>query len=205
MHKKFMLACMAIAAFAAFVIAPAASASPVLTSNGTAVPVGASITATNTGETLFTGTFNVKCDHVHLTGTVTKNSGTQIKGTIPVGWAKFNGTGTNTDCTSFFGPTAVTVTSELCVETVEGSDSVKTTGCGGNIVFDLQVTGLGVCKYETASVTGSFETNAGAKVSVSEQPASLKEGSGFTCPSEGKLDMVFDLYTTGGTPQLTIS
>jgi hypothetical protein len=80
MHKKFMMACMAIAAIVAFVIAPAASASPVLTSNGVKVPVGTSITAVNIGITKFTaGGITVECDHDHLVGTVTENTGTKIK------------------------------------------------------------------------------------------------------------------------------
>ncbi|MGN6586940.1 MAG: hypothetical protein ACTHKT_05635, partial [Solirubrobacterales bacterium] len=94
MHKKLMMTCMAIAAFAAFVIAPAASASPVLTENGTAVAVGASIEGKNTGEAIFTTTAgNVNCSSAVLKGTVTKNSGTKITGEIPVGSATYKGTG----------------------------------------------------------------------------------------------------------------
>jgi hypothetical protein len=210
MHKKLMMACMAIAAFAAFVIAPAASASPVLTSNNVPVPVGTSITGHNTGETLFTGAFNVRCTTAHMTGTVTANSGTSIKGTIPVGSAVFTGTGANGDCTSALGNVKVTVNSELCLETVTGSDTVKTTGCGGApVVFTLEVTGTGPCKYSTASVLGTYVTGE-ATILISEQAAKKSEG-GFFCPSEGKLDLHFDLYTTGATPngtpgvQLTIS
>jgi hypothetical protein len=207
MHKKLMMACMAIAAFAAFVVAPAASASPVLTEGASALAVGASIEGKNTGETTFTGTFNVRCTTATMKGAVTSNSGTKIKGEIPVGGAVYSGTGTSGDCTSFFGSTKVTVTSKLCLETVTGADNVAITGCGGAILFDLQVTGLGVCEYQTAvaGITGTFKTNAGATVNVSEQPATLKSGSGFACPAEGKLDMDFDLYTTSNATQLTIS
>jgi hypothetical protein len=205
MNRKLMMACMAIAAFAAFVIAPAASASPVLTENGVAVAVGAEITGKNTGNTLFTGPFNVVCSNADLAGKVTANSGTQIKGEIPAGSATFTGTGTSSDCTSALGSAAVTVNSALCLETVKGTDTVSVTGCGGNVVFTLTVTGTGPCKYSTATVKGTYVTNAGATVNVLEQEAVKSEG-GFFCPSSGKLDMDFDLYTKNTvTPQLTIS
>jgi hypothetical protein len=215
MFKKLIMACMAIAAFAAFVVAPAASASPVLTEItiveeggvkkevSDTIAVGTSITGLNTGITKFTGPFGVECDHDHLAGTVTANTGSKIKGEIPVGSAKFNGTATNTDCTSALGATSVTVNSKLCLETVTGSDNVLTTGCGANVTFTLEITGTGPCKYSTASVSGTFKTNAAATVNLSEQVAKKHEG-GIFCPSEGKLDMDFDLYTTNGAI-LTIS
>ncbi|MGN6588416.1 MAG: hypothetical protein ACTHKT_13260 [Solirubrobacterales bacterium] len=214
MHKKLMMACMAIAAFAAFVIAPAASASPVLTEGTTAVlphntaktctedPTGC-IIGTNTGVTKFTASgFNVECDHDVLTGWVTKNSGTKIEGTVPAGKAEFHGTGTGTDCTSALGPVKVTVTSELCLATGEittsngtkDPDGVTVTGCGANVKFDLEITGTGNCEYSTASVLGTYLTNAAATVNISEQAAS-KVAGGIFCPSSGKLDMDFDLYT----------
>ena len=209
MRKKLMLACMAVAAFAAFVIAPSASAKhPTLTDPpGTPLPVGASVTAKNTGVTKFTGAFNVECDHVHLTGTV-KNNNTinPTVVTIPVGWAKFNGTGTNTDCTSAFGATKVTVNSELCVESITNTDTFKTTGCGANVTFTLEITGTGPCRYSTASVSGTATTNVTpATVEVKEEPASgTGEGNGFFCPASGKLDTDYDLFTTNGVG-LTIS
>ena len=198
MHKKLMLACMAIAAFAAFVVAPAASASPVLTDSGGTLPVGASITGTTTGEAIFSGGFNVKC-HGHLTGNVTENSGTKIKGEVPAGKAIFTGTGAGGDCTSALGDTAVTVTSALCMETVKGTDTVAVTGCGANITFDLNVTGALTCKYSTASVTGTFITGADATVNLNAQPASEEEPRQFFCPDNGSLTMDFDLTTTDGT------
>ena len=211
MYKKIMMACMAIAAFAAFVVAPAASASPVLTDkNGgstfLAIPAGASITGTNTGTTTFTaGGLEVHCSNVHLTGTVTKNTGTKIAGEIPLGGAQFGGTGTNGDCTSGLGSTKVTVTSKLCLETVTGTDNVVTTGCvGASVKFDLEITGTGNCEYSTPSVTGTFPTgDVDATVTVWEQPSS-KIAGGIFCPSSGKLDMHFDLYTTNGET-ITIS
>ncbi len=192
MHKKLMLACMAIAAFGAFVIAPVASASPVLTHEGKPVPVGTKIFGTLTGNATFTASVEVTCDHVILTGEVTKNSGTAIEGKITT--KDFNGTASSTECTStlFGAPVLVTVNSNLCVKsTVLGV--ATTDGCGGAVVFTLNLTGNGPCKYSTASVTGTYKANE-PPVTISEQESKLVEG-GFFCPGSGKLDMTFDLWT----------
>jgi hypothetical protein len=205
MNKKhFLTACMAIAAFAAFVAAPPASASPVLTSGGVRVPTGASITLKNTGILKFTSAFTIECSSVHLTGTVTENSGTAIKATFPATAVKFTGTATGGDCTANSpGPFATTFNSELCLATVKGTDNMTITGCSGNISYTKAFTGAGSCKYETVSVSGTYLTNTAATINISEQEAKLKEGS-FFCGSSEKLDLDLDFYTTEGT-QLTIS
>jgi hypothetical protein len=204
MHKKLIMACMAIAAFAAFVIAPAASASPVLTdktADGTVhtLAVGASITGRNTGDTLLTGAFNVRCSTAHMTGTVTANTGSHIGGKVPAGGAQFTGTGTSGDCTSALGSVKVTVNSALCFTTISKTDTLTIDGCGAEISFTLEITGTGPCTYGVATIKGTFLTNAAATVNISEQESKLTSG-GFFCPGSGKLDMDFDLYTTGATP-----
>jgi hypothetical protein len=203
MYKKLMLACMAVAAFAAFVIAPAASATS-LTEGGKLVPVGTSVTASNTNKTLFTGAFKVECEVAHLVGKVTANPGGAgvVKGEIPVGSAVFTNAG-GANCSSALGATKVTVTSKLCLETAAG-DVLKVTGCGANVKFDLNVGGIN-CLYETASVSGTFTTNSTpATANVSEQPAKEVGGS-FFCPDEGKLDMDFDLFNGTNGTGLTLS
>ncbi|HWN72825.1 MAG TPA: hypothetical protein VNN15_03340 [Solirubrobacterales bacterium] len=212
MHKKLMLACMAIAAFAAFVIAPAASATT-LTSEGIAVPVGTSITAKNTGNTVFTatGVTEVTCSTAHITGTVIANAvgGKQVKGEVPVGNAQFNGTGAGGDCTSGLGDVGITVNSKLCIETLAGTDNLSVNGCNGaKVTFSMLVTSTGTtCRYEGNVEQGaSFTTNTSpTPVTVlNGRPAAtdvlLETGGSFLCPKEGSLDMVFDLYTTGATP-----
>ncbi|MGN6557631.1 MAG: hypothetical protein ACTHLH_06420 [Solirubrobacterales bacterium] len=192
MHKKLIMACMAIAAF---VIAPAASASPVLTENPTPIPVGASVTAKNTGVVKFTGI--AECSTAHFAGTVTNNSGTKVEIEIPLGSASFTGTGTSSDCTSSLGSVRVFVTSKICLAT-STTDNLPLTGCGGNIVIDWVLTGTGECKYSTASVGSSFATNVTpAVVTVTEQPLSKAEG-GIFCLASTKLDMTLDLSTTSG-------
>jgi len=204
MHKKLMLACMAITAFGAFVIAPAASAAT-LTENGSALAVGSSITGKNVAGTKikFTGGFSLECEVAHLQGNVTKNSSGVVKGEIPVGSVTISNAG-GAACSSPLGATTYKVTSKLCWETTSGTDTIKLTGCGANVVIDLTAAGV-VCKYETASISATFTTNATPTTwTISDQPA--KEVGGlFFCPDEGKWDMTFDLYTTGGTTGLTFS
>jgi hypothetical protein len=220
MRTKIITACMAIAAFAAFVIAPVASASPTIFEGATALAVGASVKGTNTGDTLFTGSggITVRCSHAELKGTITQNGGEpeQIKGKVPKTSgatehtdALFTGTGTSGDCTSPLGAVKPTVTSDLCFETLKGTDNITITGCAVKAVtFSLIVTGATTCKYTTATVVGedvvgTFSTTGDATVNVQEKEAKLAEPNIF-CPSTGKLDMDFDLTTTDGTT-LTIS
>ena len=203
MHKQ--LIAIAIAAFGAVVAAPAASASPVLTDNGVPVAVGASIEGRNTGNIRFTGSSNIDCSNAVLTGTLTKNSGTKIEATIPVGAVTIAGTGTGGDCTSPLGSMKERFDSELCLAT--GTiDNFVLTGCGAAaVLFTMEITGTGPCKYSASAINGVFITNAApATINVSEQEVKKVEG-GFFCPSSGKLDMEFDLYTNGTNTGLTIS
>jgi len=206
MHKKLMLACMAIAAFAAFVVAPSASATT-LQEGGSAVAVGSSITGKNVnGNTKFTSNlFNVECTTAHLKGTVTQNNGTgEIKGEVPLGSASFTNAGG--ECSSGAGATAVTVNSKICLETSTsgGADNLKVTGCGGNIKFSLNVTGLATCNYSQASLTGTFVTGGDAVGTLTEA-AAAREGTNFLCPSTGKLDMSIELTTTSGATLSIVS
>jgi len=203
MHKKLMMACMAIAAFAAFVIAPAASGA-VLTEGGVPVAVGSSITGKAT-ETKFTaGTSTVTCSNADMSGTVTANAKGTVAGEILAANTSFTGTATGGDCTSSnLGPVKPTVISKLCLHVEPTTDEGMVTGCGGVVTFKLDVTNLGItCAYSTASVKGTITTEADkkdAEVNVFEQPALRETGQNIFCPSEGKLDMEFVLTTTNGT------
>ena len=198
MYKRFMASCTALVALAVLALAPAASASPVLTESGTALAVGSSVLTKSTGGIVFTGAFNANCSLAEAVGTVTANTGSQIKGEIPIGGTKVGGTGASGDCTSSLGAVAVSVTSKVCTETVKGTDQVKLTGCGGNIAFTATITGSGVCKYTSTSMTGTFVTNTDAGLKLSEQEVKLSEG-GIFCPSSGKVDVDSDETTTNGT------
>jgi len=201
MHKKLMMACMAIAAFAAFVIAPMASAAT-LTENGTAVAVGSSITG-KAGETKFTaGAETVICSAADMSGTVTTNSGGAIAGEIAALNPSFTGTATGGDCTSEnLGPVKPTVNSKLCLSIAKGTDKGTVTGCAGAAVtFTLAVTNLGInCRYEKSSIEVEITTSPkDAEVKVVPGQMVPRE-SNFLCPAQGELDMEFVLTTTGGT------
>ncbi|HET9677969.1 MAG TPA: hypothetical protein VFP21_10755 [Solirubrobacterales bacterium] len=208
MHKKIMMACMAIAAFAAFVVAPAASASPELTDPiGTTIAPGASVKATTNNITKFTltkGGGAVECNHSEFKGTVTANTGTTIAGKIPAGAFggnyTFSGTATGGDCTSPLGAVKPTLISSLCFDTIKGTDNVTIDGCEGKpVTFILDAT-IGVeCKYETNTVLGTFTTNADATISVSEFAVPQEKPINAFCPVEGWLDMDFEITTTDGS------
>jgi hypothetical protein len=197
MGKKIVAIYLGITALALFVV-PAASASPVLTEKGVAVAVGASFKATNTGSVKMTAAgLEMQCSHAELVGTITSNPGSNFKGEIPVGGAKFTGTGPVSDCTAAVGPLRMTMNSKLCFESVIPTDTVVFTGCGGPITFTLNETGIAQCKYRASGLTATFVTGADFTFNFAEQPVETEE-AGFPCPATGKLDMHFDVTTTGG-------
>ncbi|HET9676092.1 MAG TPA: hypothetical protein VFP21_01145 [Solirubrobacterales bacterium] len=200
MHKKIIAACTAIAAFAAFVVAPAASAAT-LTENGTAVKVGASITGKSSGQAIITaGELSFVCTNTHVHGTVTANASGTIAGEIPVGGLSLPGTGTGEDCTSSLGPVKPTMTTKLCLHIAKGTDIGTMTGCGGVIKFTLHVTNLGLeCKYEAPNISGTIATSpTDAEVKGVEQ-AVTREGTTFLCPESAKIDTQWVMTTTDGT------
>lgn len=201
MQKKLSLTSVALVAFFALVIAPAAPASPVLTENGVALSVGTSVTGISTLGMKFTGGFGVECEVGSVNGTVTKNTGTEIASEVPVGSAMFTNAG-GAECSSSFGLVRVKVTSKLCMATIPKTDNVTITGCGSNpVTFDLTVFGFSACRYSTATIAGTFTTGSNpATVNVSGAPASEEEPRTFFCPDTGSLDFEWEMYTTNGTP-----
>jgi len=208
MDKKLLMACMAIAVFAASLV-PAVSASPVATDPvGTSLAVGSSITGLTSGNATFTSSVNFICSDAHFTGTLTANTGTQIKGELVQGATIFTGTADKEDCTSSLGSIGVTVNTKLCFETVKGTDNLIITGCTQEMTFSLNVTGATTCKYKGNVTTGAtFKTNADATINIvngqkgtasEPKPIPLEEG-GFLCSSTYTLDMHFNLTTTDGS------
>jgi len=199
MQKKLFVACATLAALTAFSVTPTASASPVLTESGTAVAVGSSITAKNTGNIFFTvGEMTLACENLDIKGTVLTNSGITLQSKEGT---SFTGTGAGGDCTSSISPFRVIMTSQLCFQAEAFGDKVVATGCGSEIKFTLEFTSLGGCKYRTVSFPGTYATNADATFTFSTQPY-LKAEGGIFCPGNGQLDMDLDLTTTDGTTLL---
>jgi hypothetical protein len=219
MSKKLMTGLLALVAFAAMALPAVASASPEIgeTSGGvfTKLATGVAIRGTNVGETLMTdasGNVLVRCTTAQMDGTLSKNSGTEIEGTINT--ATFTGTGTGGACTGFFGSNA-TITTNVgngtpwCLS-VGGKLAADTFSLRGNscanasrsITFVLD-TSFGQCKYErTSAVTGTIVTDVSgqeATATATKQEFPAEAGNPFGCPSVGNLDMTFKLETTNGT------
>jgi len=211
MHKKLMAACVSLVAFAAFAIAPAlASASPVLTSGGSAVAVGSTITGQSTNTLLTTTSGTITCQTADLAGTLTTNNGTEVAGEITS--ASYTGTGTSSRCTSTISDLlGGTVTAQVTIENLPwcltgtaGAEMIwhlKACTAGQNLKFTLHLfnhfgSALTTCVYEAASVTGTYATNVNAnQLTATEQP--FNSSSGGVCPTTGKVDQTVTL-TTGG-------
>jgi hypothetical protein len=203
MHRKLMLACMAVAAFASFAGTPTASATA-LTEGGTTLAAGASITGTATEIKYTANSVTLTCSHMHMAGTVTANANGTFAAEFPAGSISVTGTDGG-DCTSTnLGPVKWTMTSKLCLHVGKGTDTATMTGCSGSPVTTvIDITNLGIsCKYEVASVSGIITTEGGGKdaeVNILEQVKKGEASNSFFCPQEMKLDMEFKLTTTDGT------
>jgi hypothetical protein len=208
MHKKLMLACMAIAAFAAFIAVPAASASPVLTDvttehNNQIDTVGLKKTkSTNIGFLRFTISSggSIECSKAEEEGEVIENSGLSIKMNITA--ATFEGTGSGGDCTSPLGDIKVTNSSlPWCFSSTKaGSFSVrggKCTEASRAITFTLDVTGIVNCSYVKASVNGTYTTVGNeSTLKISEENfVNTGEGNNIFCPTSGKIHLEKRLQT----------
>jgi hypothetical protein len=211
MFKKLIMSCMAVAAFAAFVLPATASAlnDPQLTKTGGGLAsVGEVIVGTGVGTEFTTtaGANQVTCSHATLTGKVTKNSGSSVEGEIPKGSAIFSGTGPVhahnglNECTGAFGDAYITVTSALCLKSDSAlkTDEFIVTGCTSKVKFIIGSTTAGACEYEsTGSVQGDYTTGGTeAKLTVRNTSAgsgATKIGGSFLCPSSGALKMTFGL------------
>jgi hypothetical protein len=209
MHRKITATCLALVAFAAMAVVPAlASASPVLTEGGTAVATGKLITATqDTNITLATSIGHVTCQKSTLTGTLTENSGTSIAGEITA--ASFTGTAANNHCSSTlpFNPTFTVDVGNLpyCLtSTASDAWSIRGGKCSEgakNLTFTL--TGIFTCKYERASVTGTYTTGTGTLSIGASQSFTGEAGNGGLCPGSGTLSGSWNLYTDTGVHDAT--
>jgi len=211
MYKKLILSCMALAAFAAFVLP--ASASAATATDPTDVAVGASITSRNTGNAIFMETDGktpqVTCSTGHAVGTVTQNSGGVFAGSITSfnfsGTAPLNPDNGLTECTAPIGNAFVTVANlPLSITAVAGTDNFNVTGKEGKKVrFIIGSTIAGECEYESTgtAITGTFTTSVTTVFTTNNTQAgsgSKLIRGGFFCPTSGQLFMSFNLQTTNG-------
>lgn len=226
MAKKFITACMAVVAFAAFGVLPtfaSAANSPQLTHpTGTLLAKGTKIKGTNIGETLMTDTSGnvlTRCTSATLTGELTKNESNTVEGNVSS--AAFSGSGTEGRCTATFGdsivnPNPATNGLPWCIRSTStmAEDEVQIRGnacsSASRPIRFILTTSVGECAYErTTAIVGTYTTdtaannNSDAVVHISKQLFTLIGGgtSGFFCPSEGLLDMSFTLETDTSTPE----
>ena len=228
MTKKLMMACMAVAAFAAFALPTAASASPVLTETGVKVEPPQLIVGTQVGNSFLTSTDGTRkqltCSTGTMTGTLKENTGTHISGEITS--ATFGGTGAQAagepkpECTgeSSFGNASVTALastkSPWCLTSLSADKFTVSGGTcpkgGGTIKFIMVTTIAGSCEYESTShIVGTYTTGGTSAIlhvtNVAHSSGATENGfilvaGGFLCPTSGSLDMSFTLETENGHP-----
>jgi hypothetical protein len=213
MSKKIIVAYMALAAFAMFAVAATSASATILTQpTGTAATTGTKFKATNIGITKFNASgLTLECSNDALTGTITKNNGTEIEGTIET--ASFKGAESEELCKSNLGATKVTTTVgngvPWCVkaETNAAKEDILTVrgnSCANaarsiTFVFDI---GSLECKYErtttTGPIVGTYTTDTTGDAIGSITPsgsAVVREGTNVLCPATGTLEMSLTLET----------
>jgi hypothetical protein len=217
MYKKLIMACMAVAAFAAFVLPASALAvnHPILKDAGGTVAVNSLVKATNFGETVFwnTGatTKMFTCTKAVLTGKVLKNATGTVEGEITK--ADFSGTGavhadnSLAECTGSFGNSYFTIKNlPLTVRSNESmaEDELQITGpAAANVKFVFGSTTAGECEWEsTSSLKGDFTTGTSAEKDSLFTVRNTQAGSGlklirggFLCPTSVQLGMTFTMET----------
>jgi hypothetical protein len=212
MTKKLIMACMAMAALAAFALPASASATnePDLTEGAVRVGVGNLVVGTSNSVEFQDTTTNalVSCTKGTLTGEVLVNAGGSLE--IEILHSTFEGTGPKhadnslPECTGV-GNAAITVTNmNLCLRSTKGQVTdefiVGANGCKNMALprFVILSTPAGECEYETTKlVSGTFTTGGTVStLTVSNTQAgsgAKRVRGGFLCPSSGMLKMSFEL------------
>jgi hypothetical protein len=230
MHQKVVSACVALGVFAAFAGMPVgafATNSPQLMEGGSPVATGAKVLWTNEGTIYFrekpepTSNALSFCETSRMTGTLTKNDGSNIEETIEAAQVEGNGETTTGECSSTFGGTNFETTEgngpPWCLRSTStmATDEFQIRGnsctnAARSITFVLNSTTVGKCKYERTTLTGPLKgafTTGGtvAKATISGQEFKKEEGS-FLCPEKWYLFVSFTLETDASPfPSLTIS
>lgn len=208
-----------LAAFAALLaVAPFASASPELTHpTGTRVSAGTLVELTNVAHsttaaplTLTTSLGNISCASATITGTITKNTGTEAQ--VELTTTEFGGTPgktTSGHCQGI-GAEKLTLTPShtsdetkslpWCITNVGTKDQFSIRGgkCGeAPRPLTFSTHGDITCSYERAEIVGTYTTHpSDAIATVTGQEFKRFAGSAF-CPSSGQLDMALTMFTHG--------
>jgi hypothetical protein len=172
MYRRILISCFALTAATGFLVQPAsASASPELTfPTGTRLATGSLLQVTNFGVARFSDGINfpLECPTAKFTGTLATNSGSSVQ--INFSSMKLEGLGKEGDCASekeeFKRSVKVTYSNlPWCFKAPAlGNDSFEYRGgkCGEEpkpVTLILNITGGPECKYEAASIRGTFKTH----------------------------------------------
>lgn len=210
MNWKPLTSMLAGMAFAALLVLPsAASASPQLTyPTGTLLGTGNTIRMHNVGSIRILtteGANATECSSGQITGTLRKNSGTEIEADIES--FTTSGTGAGGECTGAFS-TSYTMnfspaTNGLpwCLRATSGmgADQFQIRGnkCSAEsrpIRYSINLKGTGECVYErTTPLTGSFTTEPeDAQIPVAKMEFKKVSGS-LLCPTATVWEMLFTM------------
>lgn len=226
MRTKFTGFCMSWAIIMTLALPAAAQASPELgetVESGTfqritgtpkirARSVGTSVKFISGGTTL------VECNSSELTGTLTANTGTEIRADIES--ISFTGAEAGGKCKSSFGGATAVDTNigngvPWCFSTTgEDKYSIRGDSCAlatRSITFVWTTTTVGPCYYNrTSALTGTYTTHSTGDAILTAAPSGntefFKESpSGLFCPSAVQLELQFTLETdVAGTSPLYI-
>jgi hypothetical protein len=214
MKRKSISIVLGLVALAA-TLAPAASASPVLTEKGTALAPGAEISATNVGNVVRTSGFgNLTCTgstwHLKvLANGAAVETGNSIEAEVES--AVFTGTETEERCTGFGAeritsknlPWCLQAGGQLAADTFEIRGG-KCSEAAKPITWIMH-TAFGECAFSAPKLAGTFTTGESqAHLTIERQEATRETGQ--FCISAFKWDATYSLETTASpfTP-LTIS
>lgn len=210
MLKKLALFCAALTALAIAPTAASATNDPEVTSpTGTLATVGTQFLGTNVGETLATdasGNTLTRCTTASMTGTLTKNDGSNVEGTILS--ISLTGSAPEAKCTSVFGNIGYTFSQATnglpwCIRSTAlmATDEVQIRGgdCSKEarpIRVGLDSSTIGECLYERSTpIVGTFVTDTSgqdAMLTITKQNVKKIGGSVF-CPSESFYDLTMTL------------
>jgi hypothetical protein len=224
MLKKLIMSCMAAAILTAFVLPATASAAndPTLTEGALHASGGWIFTMIGSFgimNTTGTGEAQVSCSKGTMTGSITKNSGGTVEGSITK--AEFSGTGSSNhpdtglpECTASIGNSGMTLGLPLTLKSdptmANDEFQLAGAGAGGTVIFSILSTVAGTCKYQsTSTLKGDYTTAATTVLTVRNTQAGsgfkLIEG-GFFCPSSIEFRLAFILETdAAGNAELGIS
>jgi hypothetical protein len=194
--KAFIFILLAVAVFPS---AAAATNTPELTyPTGTKLAVESKLKGTNVGGITFTGgSATVSCTSAALTGTLKKNSGTEVE--VSLNEFGLTGTGAGSRCTGSASETSVTVNGSCLRATPEMIDDefqIRGASCsegsGTLTVTFKKLAPVLECVYErSASITGTYTTHPGDAVLTANSSELTKVSGAFTCFSAFKLDSSF--------------